>query len=129
MTNQTTLLAVTSPSPSHASFSQAEARRPGHESPSPGITRIRNGDRDKVSREAAPKPQSGLLEHLIQITLRIPNLEDRRSVILEATPIGFEALVKYRAAVMEFIEHLEGVLDAEEEQQLIRLIEKIAGSL
>jgi hypothetical protein len=27
--------------------------------------------------------------------------------------------------VMKFIEHLEGVLDAEEEQQLIRLIEKM----
>jgi DNA-binding MarR family transcriptional regulator len=60
---------------------------------------------------------------------RLPNLEDRRSVILEATPTALEALVKYREGIRGFVEHLKGVLNGEEERQLIRLIEKIAGSL
>ena len=60
---------------------------------------------------------------------RLPNTEDRRSVILKATPVAFDALLRYREGMNSFAKHLEGLLDSDEQEQLIRLIDKIAGSL
>ncbi len=60
---------------------------------------------------------------------RLPNPEDRRSVILQATPVAFDALLRYREGMKTFAKHLEGLLEDDEQSQLIRLIEKIAASL
>lgn len=60
---------------------------------------------------------------------RLPNHEDRRSVILQATPVAFDALLQYREGMKTFAKHLEGLLEDDEQAQLVRLIEKIAASL
>ena len=60
---------------------------------------------------------------------RLPNTEDRRSVILRATPIAFDALLRYREGMKAFARHLEDLLEDDEQKQLMRLIEKIASSL
>jgi len=60
---------------------------------------------------------------------RLPNPQDRRSVILQATPVAFDALLRYREGMKTFAQHLEGLLEDEEQDQLARLIEKIANSL
>jgi len=60
---------------------------------------------------------------------RLPNTEDRRSVILQATPVAFDALLQYREGMKTFAKHLEGLLEEDEQAQLAHLIEKIAASL
>jgi DNA-binding MarR family transcriptional regulator len=60
---------------------------------------------------------------------RLPNTEDRRSVILQATPVAFDALLRYREGMKTFAKHLEELLADDEQSQLINLIEKIAASL
>ena len=60
---------------------------------------------------------------------RHPNPVDRRSVILEATPSATKALARYREEMLRFVEHVKRVLDPDEQEQLIRLTQKVAGSL
>ncbi len=59
---------------------------------------------------------------------RLPNPQDRRSVILEATPTAIDALLRYRDGMKGFVAHLEAVLDERERTQLASLIHKVAGS-
>ena len=56
---------------------------------------------------------------------RLPNPQDRRSVILEATPSGLEALLRYQDGMLDFARHLRAILGQEEQAQLIHLIQKI----
>jgi DNA-binding MarR family transcriptional regulator len=56
---------------------------------------------------------------------RLPNPQDRRSVILEATPSALEALLRYQDGMLDFAQHLRAILGQEEQAQLIHLIQKI----
>jgi DNA-binding MarR family transcriptional regulator len=56
---------------------------------------------------------------------RLPNPQDRRSVILEATPSASDALLRYHDEMLGFAEHLRAVLGQAEQDQLIRLIQKL----
>jgi DNA-binding MarR family transcriptional regulator len=56
---------------------------------------------------------------------RLPNPQDRRSVILEATPSASEALLRYRDGMQSFIQHLKAVLGKDEQAQFTHLIRKI----
>ncbi len=59
---------------------------------------------------------------------RLPNPQDRRSVILEATPNASEALLRFREGMLCFVQHLGAVLGQDEQEQFIHLIQKIDGS-
>ncbi len=59
---------------------------------------------------------------------RLPNPQDRRSVILEATPNASEALILYRQWMQALIQHLRAVLGRDEHEQFAHLIRKIDGS-
>ncbi|HEB89584.1 MAG TPA: MarR family transcriptional regulator [Deltaproteobacteria bacterium] len=63
--------------------------------------------------------------HLVK---RRPNPEDRRSVILEATPSALDALLRYREGMESFTEHIQEVLSDEEQTQFVRLMQKMAHS-
>ena len=56
---------------------------------------------------------------------RLPNPQDRRSVILEATPSASQALHRYRDGMLSFVQHLRVVLRQDEQDQLTHLIQKI----
>ena len=64
-----------------------------------------------------------------ELVRRLPNPQDRRSVILEATPSAIQALLRYREGMLGFVEHVESVLDEDEQAELTRLIEKLDASL
>ena len=57
---------------------------------------------------------------------RRPNPEDRRSVVLEATPAAIDALRKYHEGMAGLVEHIKRVLPDEERDALTRLVGKIA---
>ena len=59
---------------------------------------------------------------------RLPNPEDRRSVILEATPRAMDALLRYREGMVRFVEHIQTVLSDYEQTQFVGLMQKMAGS-
>ncbi len=59
---------------------------------------------------------------------RLPNPEDRRSVILEATPSAIDALLRYREGMTSFIDHIQNVLSDYEQTQFIGLMQKMARS-
>jgi DNA-binding MarR family transcriptional regulator len=56
---------------------------------------------------------------------RLPNPQDRRSVILEATPSASDALLRYHDGMLGFAEHLRAVLGQDEQDQLIHLVRKL----
>jgi DNA-binding MarR family transcriptional regulator len=56
---------------------------------------------------------------------RLPNPQDRRSVILEATPSALDALLRYHDGMLDLAQHLRAILGQEEQAQLIHLIRKI----
>ncbi len=56
---------------------------------------------------------------------RLPNPQDRRSVILETTPSASQALHRYRDGMLSFVQHLRVVLRQDEQDQLTHLIQKI----
>jgi DNA-binding MarR family transcriptional regulator len=60
---------------------------------------------------------------------RLPNPQDRRSVILESTPSASEALLRYRDGMQSFVQHLGAVLDQNEQKQFIHLVQKIDESI
>lgn len=59
---------------------------------------------------------------------RHPNLQDRRSVVLEATPAAFEALQRYQAGLLNVVEHTKKALTEEEQAEFTRLLTKMGDS-
>lgn len=62
------------------------------------------------------------------LVLRHPNPEDRRSVVLEATPAAEQALHRYRAGMLDLVRHSAKVLDEAERDALVRLVRKLAAT-
>lgn len=61
----------------------------------------------------------GLLE-------RHPNPQDRRSVMLEATPAAAEALSHYRQGMLSLVNHIKQALTEVERDEFTRLVAKMA---
>ncbi len=59
---------------------------------------------------------------------RHPNPQDRRSVVLEATPAAVDALRRYQAGLFNVVEHTKKVLSEEEQQEFTRLLTKMSDS-
>lgn len=57
---------------------------------------------------------------------RHPNLQDRRSVVLEATPAAVDALCRYQEGMMGLVEHIKKVLPDSEQDEFTRLVSKMA---
>lgn len=57
---------------------------------------------------------------------RQPNPDDRRSVILEATPAAFEALGRYREGMSGLVDHIKKVLREPEQDEFTMLVRKMA---
>lgn len=57
---------------------------------------------------------------------RRPNLEDRRSVVLEATPAAVDALRRYQEGMLGLVEHIGKVLPDSEQDEFTRLVGKLA---
>jgi len=57
---------------------------------------------------------------------RHPNPQDRRSVVLEATPIAHEALRKYHIGMKSLVDHIAKTLTDEEIDEYTRTTRKIA---
>jgi len=57
---------------------------------------------------------------------RLPNPEDRRSVILEATDHAVHALDAYTQGLQQLVEHTVSTLDDQEQAQLVRLVARLA---
>ena len=62
------------------------------------------------------------------LVTRRPNPQDRRSVVLEATPVAEEALNRYHEGLFGLVEHLKKVLDDQERREFQRLLEKMGDS-
>ena len=60
------------------------------------------------------------------LLVRHPNPDDRRSVILEATPQAGNALKHYQVGMLGLVRHLAKVLDDAEQDDFTRLVEKMA---
>ncbi|HPG25184.1 MAG TPA: MarR family transcriptional regulator [Myxococcota bacterium] len=60
---------------------------------------------------------------------RMPNPEDRRSIVLEATPSAAEALTRYRQGMRGFVEHMRKVISPGELDGFARTMQKVAASL
>lgn len=63
------------------------------------------------------------------LVLRHPNPEDRRSIILEATPKAHEAFERYRSGVAQLVTHMKQALPNEELGTLMQSVEKLAKTL
>ncbi len=59
---------------------------------------------------------------------RRPNPQDRRSVVLEATPAAHEALLLYKAGLLNLVEHTKKVLSDPEQAEFTRLLGKMGDS-
>jgi DNA-binding MarR family transcriptional regulator len=57
---------------------------------------------------------------------RHPNPQDRRSVVLEATPAAVDALQRYQEGMQGLVEHIKRVLPDAERGELTRLVGMIA---
>lgn len=60
------------------------------------------------------------------LVTRLPNPQDRRSVILEATSEAREALTRYHQGMMGLVSHIKKVLPEAEQSEFTRLVEKMA---
>jgi len=60
------------------------------------------------------------------LVTRHPNPQDRRSVVLEATPAANNALKRYREGMMDLVEHIKKVLPEAEQDEFTRLVGKMA---
>lgn len=60
------------------------------------------------------------------LVIRLPNPDDRRSVILEATPEAHGALARYQAGMSGLVSHIQKVLPEAEQLELTRLVTKMA---
>ncbi len=61
-----------------------------------------------------------------ELVIRHPNPEDRRSVILEATPAAVEALRRYHEGMLGLVDHIKKVLPEAEQDEFTRLVHKMA---
>ncbi|MEM9176837.1 MAG: MarR family transcriptional regulator [Myxococcota bacterium] len=59
---------------------------------------------------------------------RHPNPQDRRSVVLEATPAAIEALRRYQAGLLNLVEHTKKTLTEAEQAEFTRLLSKMGDS-
>lgn len=57
---------------------------------------------------------------------RHPNPQDRRSVVLEATPAAVAALQRYHEGMMGLVKHIKKVLPEAEQDEFTRLVHKMA---
>ena len=60
------------------------------------------------------------------LVLRHPNPEDRRSIILEATPKASEAFEQYRNGVAQLVAHMKQALPTEELSALMLSVDKLS---
>ncbi len=60
------------------------------------------------------------------LVVRLPNPQDRRSVVLEATPAAHDALKRYQAGMMGLVDHIKKVLSEAERDEFTRLVAKMA---
>ncbi len=63
------------------------------------------------------------------LVTRTPNLNDRRSVVLEATSTASEALLRYREGVLGFVGHIKKVLNDSDQVEFTRMIQKLGAAL
>ncbi len=59
---------------------------------------------------------------------RLPNPQDRRSVVLEATAAAVEALGRYHVGMMGLVGHIKKVLPNHEQDEFTRLVRKMANT-
>jgi DNA-binding MarR family transcriptional regulator len=59
---------------------------------------------------------------------RHPNPQDRRSVVLEATPAAQDALRRYHEGMMGLVSHIKKVLPEAEQDEFTRLVHKMANT-
>jgi len=57
---------------------------------------------------------------------RLPNPQDRRSVVLEATPAAVDALSRYHEGMLGLVKHIKRVLQDPEQDEFTRLVHKMA---
>lgn len=57
---------------------------------------------------------------------RMPNPQDRRSVILEATPSAHDALHRYHEGMLGLVDHIKKMLADGEQDEFTRLFKKVA---
>lgn len=57
---------------------------------------------------------------------RHPNPQDRRSIVLEATPAAQDALRRYHEGMMGLVTHIKKVLPDSEQDEFTRLVRKMA---
>lgn len=63
------------------------------------------------------------------LVTRTPNPNDRRSVVLEATPTASEALLRYREGVLGFVGHIKKVLNDRDQADFSRMIQQLSQAL
>ena len=61
-----------------------------------------------------------------ELVTRHPNPQDRRSVVLAATPTAEDALQRYHEGMMGLVEHIKKVLPDDEQDEFTRLVRKMA---
>jgi len=61
-----------------------------------------------------------------ELVTRHPNPQDRRSVVLAATPAAEDALQRYHEGMMGLVEHIKKVLPDNEQDEFTRLVRKMA---
>jgi DNA-binding MarR family transcriptional regulator len=61
-----------------------------------------------------------------ELVTRHPNPQDRRSVVLSATPAAEAALQRYHEGMMGLVEHIKKVLPDNEQDEFTRLVRKMA---
>ena len=60
------------------------------------------------------------------LVTRRPNPQDRRSIVLEATPAAVEALGRYHEGMLGLVDHIKKVLSEAEQDEFTRLVGKMA---
>ncbi|MFK7895939.1 MAG: MarR family winged helix-turn-helix transcriptional regulator [Myxococcota bacterium] len=63
------------------------------------------------------------------LVTRTPNPNDRRSVVLEATPSANEALLRYKEGVLDFVSHIKKTLSDVDQSEFTRMINALAKAL
>ena len=76
----------------------------------------------------APRSATEVVDHLADkgLVTRMPNPDDRRSVVIEVTDAGRGLMAEVGAARREVAREFYGVLDADERTELLRLLRKVA---
>ncbi len=60
------------------------------------------------------------------LVTRHPNPQDRRSVVLEATPAAQEALSRYHEGLLGLVEHIKKVMPESDQDEFSRLLRKMS---